>query len=366
MQRIVLTTGGTGGHIFPALAVAEEIQIRWPQAEIIFVGGEQGPERELVQKAGLDFVGLPVRGILGRGWRSWPAMWAMFRSFFKCRRILAAFQPEAVLGFGGYAGFIPVLLAYWKKIPCAVHEQNCRPGMTNKLLGKRVDRVFLTFPDQGQEFEQQKVHVTGNPVRRSFLELCSHEKHYVHDTEGRLLVLGGSQGARAINDAVIQALPGFKSMALRIMHVSGREDYDRVYRAYEQQGCDPRQVVAFQEDMAQAYDWADLLLCRAGASTLAELTVVGRPSILIPFPYAIHEHQLENARYMEQAGAAIVLEQSYLQDISLARVVGDLMLLPQKLQEMGLAAKSLGKPEASAHIVQEMQRILSESNRIEQ
>lgn len=358
MQRLILTTGGTGGHIFPALAVAEELLERFPDLKILFLGGKHGPEGKLATRAGLNFIGLPARGVLGRGWRSLPAILGLGRSILSCLRILIAFKPQLVIGFGGYAGFVPVLMACWRKIPCAVHEQNSLPGVTNKVLGKRVHKVFLTFPDQEGLFDPQKVRVTGNPVRKSLLALRNNEKRYVHNTKGRLLILGGSQGARAINDAVIKALPYFKSMDLQLMHISGKDDFARVSQAYAQQGLDPEQVVAFKQDMAEAYNWADLVICRAGASTLAELTVVGRPSILIPYPYAVHGHQLKNARYLERAGAAIVLEQDYLQEISLGSMVSDFLLLPHKLQEMGQAAKALGKPGAAAHIVDELQSML--------
>jgi UDP-N-acetylglucosamine--N-acetylmuramyl-(pentapeptide) pyrophosphoryl-undecaprenol N-acetylglucosamine transferase len=276
----------------------------------------------------------------------------------KCARIMKSFAPQAVVGFGGYAGFLPVLWASWKRIPCAVHEQNKQPGVTNKILGKRTDRVLLTYPDQEGLFDPGKVCLTGNPVRRSLLGLRDMQKHYLHNTGGHLLILGGSQGARAINDQIIKALPFFQSMGLQLMHITGQADLERVRQAYTEQGSDPSQAIAFQEDMAQAYAWADLVICRAGASTLAELTVVGRPSVLIPFPYATHGHQLENARYLENAGAAIVLEQSYLEDISLGSVVSDLMLLPKKLQQMGQAAKALGRPGAGARIVEEIQGML--------
>ncbi|MFP4213076.1 MAG: undecaprenyldiphospho-muramoylpentapeptide beta-N-acetylglucosaminyltransferase [Desulfohalobiaceae bacterium] len=358
MQRIILTTGGTGGHIFPALAVAEELRSRYPNCRILFIGGEHGPEKELATRAGLEFASLPVRGILGRGWKSLPALLAMGKGLLQCFRLLRSFAPQAVVGFGGYAGFLPVLLASWKKIPCAVHEQNKLPGVTNKILGRRADRVFLTYPDQEGLFQADRVRLTGNPVRRSLLGIRDTEKHYVHNTGGHLLILGGSQGARAINDQVLKALPYFKSIGLKLLHITGRADLDRVHQAYAEQGCDPEQAVAFQEDMAQAYAWADLVVCRAGASTLAELTVVGRPSILIPFPYATHGHQLDNARYLERQGAAIVLEQSYLQDICLGSVVSDLLLLPKKLQQMGQAARSLGKPGAGTAIVEEIQSML--------
>lgn len=348
-----MSTGGTGGHIFPALAVIEELRKRFPFIKILFLGGERGPEKEMAERAGVEFVGLPARGVLGKGMRSLRTVSWLARSIFRCLSIYRKFSPEVVIGFGSYAGFVPVLLATLKRIPSAVHEQNSKPGVTNKFLGSRVDRVFLSFPDDEGYFDAGKVMFTGNPVRSKFEEIRDKEKEYLGDTAGRLLVLGGSQGARAVNDAIIESLPAFKSGNIQIVHQAGEQDVDRVLRAYREQGM-PEEVYVFVEDMAGLFEWADLVVSRSGASTVAELTTAGRPSVLIPYPYAIQSHQLDNAKRLEEAGAAIVLEQSYLQDINLAGVVMDLLAVPQKLQEMGVRAKRLGSPGAARKIVDEL------------
>ena len=354
MQRVVVTTGGTGGHIFPALAVAQALQEEHAGIQVLFVGGDRGPEGRLAARAGLDFVGLPARGVLGRGIRSLGSLWWLSRSFFKCWLLFRSFKPQAVLGFGSYAGFVPVMLGAWMKLPTGVHEQNSQPGVTNRILGKRVDRVFLSFPDHKAYFDPAQVRVTGNPVRSELIALRDTEKTYAHKPKGQVLILGGSQGARAINEAVVKGLAGFKSQGIQLMHQTGEADLKWVSQAYRDCGMDDRNVFAFIDDMASAYAWAELAVCRAGASTLAELTVIGLPSILIPFPYAIHRHQLSNAKQLEDHGAAIVIEQSHLHEINLSRAVADLLNVPGRILSMGQAARKLGNPNAARDIVREM------------
>lgn len=354
MQRVVLSAGGTGGHIYPALAVADELRRVDSSCQLLFIGGTKGPERRLAEKEGLAFEALPVKGVLGTGIRSVGSMYSLARSLLRCRSIYRSFKPDMVLGFGSYAGFVPVLLASWQKIPCAIHEQNSQPGVTNRILGKRVDRVFVSFPDVQGFFQPEKTRITGNPVRSKLISLRQKEKSYVHQSLGHVLIVGGSQGARAINEAVMGSLSQFQTHAVRLMHQTGQADFERVKEAYQRHGFDDSLVLPFIDDMAGAYDWADLVVCRAGASTVAELTAIGRPSVLIPFPYAVHKHQLTNARLLENNGAAIVLEQSYLSEINLARVVSDVLAVPEKLQEMGAAARALGRPQAAAELVADL------------
>jgi UDP-N-acetylglucosamine--N-acetylmuramyl-(pentapeptide) pyrophosphoryl-undecaprenol N-acetylglucosamine transferase len=242
-------------------------------------------------------------------------------------------------------------------IPTAVHEQNSIPGVTNRILGKKVDTVFLSFPDEHGFFDPDRVVLTGNPVRESILNLRGVDEPKVHKGTKRMLVLGGSQGARAINDAVVQALPSFCAQGIQIWHQCGLADFPRIREAYAGHEECLERVDDFITDMAEAYSWADLVVCRAGASTIAELTVTGKPSILIPFPYATHDHQLNNAKHLESAGAAMVLVQSYLEEVNLARAVDDLFSLPGKLREMSRAAWHKGQPEAAANIVDELKKL---------
>jgi UDP-N-acetylglucosamine--N-acetylmuramyl-(pentapeptide) pyrophosphoryl-undecaprenol N-acetylglucosamine transferase len=360
MQRIVLTTGGTGGHIFPAISVAEEIRARHAGVEILFLGGDRGPERRIATEASIPFKGLPARGVLGRGLKSLLAVGWMSRSAFSSWSLLRSFKPDVVLGLGGYAGFIPTWVATLMGIPTAIHEQNSFPGVTNRILGRRVDRVLLSFPDGHGFFPRERIRITGNPVRRSIIELRHRNGHAGKGQQRKILILGGSQGAKAINDAVLQALPTFCTRNFKLWHQSGPADLERTRAGYEGYASCLERLDGFIGDMAEAYDWADLIVCRAGASTIAELTAVGRASILIPFPYATHDHQLSNAKQLEAVGAALVMVQSYLEEINLGRAADDLFSMSGKLQEMAGAARSLGQPEAAGAIVDELERLVGD------
>jgi UDP-N-acetylglucosamine--N-acetylmuramyl-(pentapeptide) pyrophosphoryl-undecaprenol N-acetylglucosamine transferase len=356
LKRVVITTGGTGGHIFPALAVAEKIREQNPDCKICFLGGESGPEAALARKAGLEFKGLPARGVLGRGIRSLATVFWLSQSLIKSFLFLRSFKPEVVIGFGGYAGFVPVLVARWMGLPTAVHEQNSLPGVTNRILGKRVDRVFLTFPDEHGFFPEDKVILSGNPIRGEIVSLAAKET-LSHAMGKRLLVLGGSQGARAINQAVTDCLSQLKTQGIEIWHQTGKRDFEEVNKVYARKYPQAK-VEPFIEDMAKAYAYADLVLCRSGATTLAELCAAAKPAILVPFPYATHNHQLTNAKVLERAGAAMVLVQSYLEEINLAQVIEDLLCAPDKLEKMARAARSLARPNAAEIIVEELCRLV--------
>lgn len=362
MKRIILTTGGTGGHIFPALAVAEEIRARHPEAEILFVGGAWGLEKELAEKAGLPFTGLKVRGLLGRGFKAVAGVFMLINAVFAARGIIKRFKPQVVLGLGGYAGFAPVMAAltpFTGRVPTALLEQNSVPGAANRLLGRWVKKIFLSLPDVKRMFRPERTVVTGNPVRASIRALAAMEPvERGPNDPGRLLILGGSQGAKAVNTAIIEALPRFAEAGLLIRHQTGKLDYDRVRQAYEEQGRDPEEVSAFIEDMAETYGWADLVVCRSGATTVAELAVAAKPSVLVPFPFATHNHQVFNGRVLEENGAALLIEQKDLEHRDLAGTVLELMDDPERLEAMGLAAMRTGHADAAARVVAELEELI--------
>jgi len=352
IQRLVVTTGGTGGHIFPALAVAAEVQRRNPEAQILFLGGN-GPEGALAAKAGLKFKALPASGVLGKGAKSLLSIIWVSRGVILATRALRRFQPEVVIGFGGYAGFCPVLAAALMRIPTAVHEQNSVPGVTNRVLGKLVKRVFVSFDDRLAAFPPVKVTRTGNPVRA---EICEAKRHEQNDRRN-LLVLGGSQGARAINDAVVAALPQLMAARVNILHQTGAADETRIRAAYEKAGADPTSVFGFIEGMSGAYAWADLALCRAGASTVFELAATGTPSVLVPFPFAAHDHQRVNARHLADLGAAVMVDQKDLSPGALAELTAGLLGDPAKLAAMSREAKTFARPEAASLIVDGLEEL---------
>lgn len=353
-MKAVLATGGTGGHIFPALAVAEELRRRDPSGDVLFVGSRSGREAELARQAGIPFHGLPARGVMGRGFKAAASLMLISISIVRAFFLLRRYRPDVVLGLGGYAGFAPVIAAKRLGIPTALHEQNSIPGLTNRVLGRRVDRVFLTLPDIHGHFEAARSVITGNPIRVSLLDAARERAAGERPVGKNILVFGGSQGARAINDLILGSLAQLKAQGFALWHQTGEADHQRVSEAYVREGMETDRVQVFIKDMGAAYNWCDLVICRAGASTLAELTAMGLPSILIPYPYATHDHQLHNAQHMERAEAALLLVQSCLGDIRLTRLLDDLFSTPNRLREMGRAARTLGRPDAASRIVDEL------------
>ncbi len=352
MKRAMVTTGGTGGHIFPALAVVDALRAMHPGLDVLFVGGE-GPEADLARKAGVNFRGLPVRGVLGKGLKAVPAVLRMGMSLFTALAVVRGFKPQVVAGFGGYAGFCPVLAARLLGVPTAVHEQNSVPGMTNRVLGRVVDKVLVSYPDETRAFPERKVVLTGNPVRPGIAGIVRTAPSRV--VPKKVLVLGGSQGARAVNRVVVTAWPRLAAAGVELWHQTGSSDYESVRNLYRG-GPDVR-VEPFITDMAAAYSWADLVIGRAGASTLAELACVGLPSVLVPFPHATHDHQRVNASVLECAGAALVILERDLNAQTLGDAVLAILENEQTLDAMGRAARAQAKPDAARAIAQELTRL---------
>lgn len=350
MKRLILTTGGTGGHIFPALAVAESVREMVPGCELLFVGGTKGPEGQWVSRAGIEFVALPAQGVVGRGLKSVATAWWLGRSLLKSWKLLRSYRPDAVLGLGGYAGFSCTLAASLMGIPTAIHEQNSVPGVTNRVLAKRVDRVLVSFKGMdAPAFTVPPAVLTGNPVRAEIRRLRDEPR-----VLGRnILVVGGSQGASALNRFMLRELDGLKNLGLGIWHQTGKDEFEAVKAAYAEKYPQAR-VEPFISDMHEAYRFADLVICRAGATTIAELTAAGKPSILVPFPYATHDHQLNNARSLEKAGAALVFQQRQLDELNLSAAVGDLFQMPETLARMARAARDMGIPDAGERVVREL------------
>lgn len=285
-------------------------QLRREGAELLFVGSQYGSEAKLAKQAGLEFRGLPVRGVLGRGLRSVGALWGLFRAVFMARAIVKDFRPDAVIGFGAYASFPSLVAAKFSGVPIAVHEQNAMPGLTNRMLAKLAKRVFLSLPDVTGAFDAKKSQLTGNPVREAIVE--SGKNAVGHPGTRRLLVMGGSQGAKAVNSVILASLERLTKAGIEIRHQTGSFDLERVLAGYRAHGVDASGVTPFIEDVAAAYQWADLVLCRAGATSVAELAVAGKPAVLVPFPYATHDHQTYNAQVMVDQGAALLVAEKDL------------------------------------------------------
>jgi UDP-N-acetylglucosamine--N-acetylmuramyl-(pentapeptide) pyrophosphoryl-undecaprenol N-acetylglucosamine transferase len=349
--RFIIATGGTGGHIFPALAVADELAARNPQATILFAGGS-GPEGDMARAHGLDFIELPARGIMGRGLSGMAGGLAWLgKGLPRALAAIRRFKPDAVIGFGGYASFCPVLAAALLGVPTAVHEQNSVPGVTNKVLGKVAKRIFLSFPDAKGAFPAAKTALTGNPVRADILAAGAARAEAAGRIPGkRVLVLGGSQGARPVNDGIIAALPRLLAGGVSLTHQTGKADFDRVRASYETANADPAQVRDFIADMGAEYFRADLAVCRAGATTVFEVAAAGVATIFVPFPQATHDHQTMNARAMADRGAARLLPQGELTGERLAAEVFDLLADTARLESMERAARAFARPHAASDI----------------
>jgi UDP-N-acetylglucosamine--N-acetylmuramyl-(pentapeptide) pyrophosphoryl-undecaprenol N-acetylglucosamine transferase len=348
-MRVIFAGGGTGGHLFPGLAVARELQQRDPMTEILFVGTEQGIEARVLPREGFKFETIPVRGLKGRGIRGLlDAVWGVPAGLLRSLAIIRNFRPDLIIGLGGYASG-PVLLAgRLRRFPCAIMEQNLRPGFTNKLLARFVDRVFTSYRESGAYFSGGKVLEMGNPVRWRKLPAVKPSGKFV------LLIFGGSAGAHRINLAVVDALRRLTDIAgeLQIIHQTGQADFAAIKAVYDSLPF-AAEVLPFIEKMDEAYASADLVLCRAGATTVAELTAFGKAAILVPYPYAIYDHQRWNAQALRDHGAAeMILDQELNGDLLAGRVrayVSD----RQRIAAMAAAARTMGRPEAAARIVDE-------------
>lgn len=351
MRKVILTTGGTGGHIFPALAVAEEIIRRFPKCSILFMGGQHGSEKELATRAGLEFVGLPVRGVLGRGIKALPALAGMSVAVIQAASHIGRFKPDVVVGFGGYAAFAGVTAAAMRRCPTAIHEQNSIPGVANRLLSRIARRVFLSMDDVTHSFPESKVRFTGNPVRARIVSAGFALPASSTRSERRLLVMGGSLGAKALNDMMLQSTPALQAAGISVWHQTGATDYERVAKAYAEAGLTDVRVEAFIDDVAAAYEWSDIVLCRAGATSIAELTAMGRPSVLVPFPFATHDHQLHNAAYLAAHDAAVLLEQKDITSTDVPMLLSSILHDNARLSRMSVASHQLGHPEAAAAVV---------------
>jgi len=348
-MRVILAGGGTGGHLFPGLAVAREFQRRNAMTEILFVGTEQGIEARVLRREGFKLEMIPVRGLKGRGVRGLlDALYGIPAGLWCSLRIIRKFRPDFVIGLGGYASGPFLIASRLKHIRCAIMEQNLRPGFTNKVLGRWVDRIFTSYRESSSYFPRSKVVETGNPVRWRTLPACAKADNFT------VLIFGGSGGAHRVNLAVIDALKRLTDVAsgLSLIHQTGATDFPVVKEAYGDLPFDA-EVVPFIEKMDEAYARADLVVCRAGATTIAELTAFGKAAILVPYPYAIYDHQRWNAKALADQGAAEVILDQELSGEKLAARLRAYMADRAQIQRMAQVARALGRPAAAVHIVDE-------------
>ena len=350
-MRIVIAAGGTGGHLYPAIAYAREFQRLDPNGHIRFIGSGKSLEEEILKKEGFMIDRIRTEGFVGRKLLERIRALALLpHSIWQSLKILRFQCADLVVGTGGYFS-LPVVLAAWAlRIPRVLLEPNAMPGFANRILGPFADNIFLAFESASEFFGRQKTQVIGTPVRKEFI---LENPPAMSPTVSHLLVFGGSQGAKAINSAVLEAM-AFSSMMreqLTITHQTGPTDFERVRSEYERLGI-AAEVRPFLFHMSQELSRADLVVCRSGASTLAELSAYGKVGILVPFPHATHQHQEKNARAVEAQGAARVITESHLTGSRLAEEIETFMRDPAKLHGMAKRSWELRKVHATEHMVQ--------------
>jgi len=347
-KSIMIMAGGTGGHVFPALAVAKELQ--QDGFDVVWLGTHKGLEAEVIPKNNIPIEWITIGGLRGKGIMTLlSAPFKLTVACWQARRAMAKWRPVLVLGMGGFVTGPGGFVAWLRRVPLLIHEQNAIAGLTNRLLSRFAVRVLQAFPNT---FPGRKIIDTGNPVRREIAAITEPKQRFAgRSGPTRLLVLGGSLGARALNETLPQALPMFADGGRpEVWHQTGKKMLDETNRAYQTAGVQAK-VVPFIHDMAEALAWADLVVCRAGALTLSELTAAGVGAILVPFPYAVDDHQTANAKHLAQAGAAVIFQQRDMTAKGLFEKLRELMQSRRQLLAMASAARSLAAPQATQTVV---------------
>ncbi len=346
-MRIIITTGGTGGHIFPALAFIEEIRTKNPSAHVLFVGAKYGMEEELCKKHNINFKAIEVQGFIGKGLKSVKAALLLLKGLFKAIKIIRDEKIDIVVGFGGYASAPSLLAAKALGKQIYFHEQNAFPGAVHRTFAVIAKKIFLAMPLAKNTFSEnilQKCMLVGNPVRKEITSLL--DLPIPQDSSSKkLLVLGGSLGAHSINRLIISLLEDLHKESIEITHQCGKSDYDFVKKAYENSPYSSSCVQPFISNMQDAYKNADFIIARAGASTIAELACASKASILIPFPHAAHNHQFHNAHALEEKQACLLLEEKRMykdnEIIDKTLLLNTILLLAQKGEQRYTLARNI-------------------------
>lgn len=364
--RVIISGGGTGGHIFPAVAIANAIKYKFPDAEILFVGAKGKMEMEKVPKAGYEIKGLWISGLqrkLTLQNLSFP--FKLISSLWNARKIIKKFKPDIAIGVGGYASGPLLQAAIWAKIPTLIHESNSYPGITNKILGKNVNTVCVAFPGMDKYFPIDKLVITGNPVRKEILKLEGKKKRgtdfFKLNPEGPVvLVIGGSQGALSINKAIDANLESFIAKGYQLIWQTGKGYDAKAQDRIKALNSNLLQSHAFIYDMDLAYAVADLVVSRAGAMSIAELTTVKKPSVLVPFPFAAEDHQTKNALTLVNYNAAKLVKDENTKD-SLFTEVDELLSNPDLLKRLSVNIEKLQVEDATETILLEVTKVMKRS-----
>lgn len=361
-KRFIISGGGTGGHIFPAVAIANEIKRREPEADILFVGALGKMEMEKVPAAGYRIVGLKIAGI--RRAFTLSNLMVPFRligALLKARGIIKEHKPNVVIGVGGYASSAVLYAAAQMGIPTLIQEQNSHAGITNKILGKRAKRICVAYEGMEKYFPKNRILLTGNPVRSEIVAQNTQREEAIKafglDYQLlTILIVGGSLGARSINQAIEESLPKLMQLNIQIIWQTGKGNADAAHKAAAAFGNKVK-VYEFIQRMDQAYAASDLVISRAGALAVSELCMVSKPAILVPFPFAAEDHQTSNAQALSNKGAAVLIPDAEVK-IMLYDAISELVKNPEKRSRMATAMASLAKPDATRHIVDEIFKLI--------
>ena len=358
VKTMMIAGGGTGGHIYPAIAIARAWQERDPSRRVVFVGTEKGLEKTIVPKAGFPLEFVSVGGLKGKGGLDLVRNLARLPvGFVQAWRVVGRYQPSIVLGVGGYSSGPVLAAAAMRGIPTMIHEQNAYPGLTNRMLAKIVRAVAVAFSDALPRLKRADGVVTGNPIRREFFD--AQRPASQPGAKKRLLIFGGSQGSRILNDTMTGALLFMARLKdqVEIVHQTGPNELEKVKKAYQSSPFPQTRVVAYLDPIVGEIAAADVVVSRAGAMTIGELAAIGRAAVLVPFAAATNNHQELNARVVEAAGGAVVITEKDLTPERLAAVVTEIISDPQRATRMGEASRTLAAPDASQKIVDFIEKI---------
>jgi len=357
--RVIISGGGTGGHIFPAISIAQAIMKRFPSTEILFVGAEGRMEMERVPEAGFEIVGLPVSGFYReRMWRNVKVLWKLQKSMFKAKRIVKDFKPHIAIGVGGYASGPLLKVASSRNIPILIQEQNSYPGVTNKLLAKKASVICVAYPGMEKYFPKERIVITGNPCRESILDDSSREeaaRYFNLDPNKKtILVLGGSLGAKTLNRSLQQSLSLIIDSGVQLIWQSGEFYFHELYLEIpNREGTEDVRLYAFLKRMDLAYKMADLVISRAGASSISELSLLGKPSILVPSPNVAEDHQTKNAMALVKNDAAILVPDDEAVDNLVVKAL-ETIFDKDKLLSLSQNILKLAQKDSANRIVDEM------------
>lgn len=364
-MNIIFTGGGTGGHLYPAISAARVLKEKYPDSKILFVGSRDGVEASLIPKEGFDIKFVTCSAFYKNPMKLAVGAAKILRGVASSLSVISSFKPDVVVGSGGYVSAPVTFAAFIKKIPVVLLEQNTLSGKTNRLIGKIAKKICISFEGSASEFPKGKTVFTGNPVRTDIVSAQrseSRKKLNIGEDRTCILITGASQGAKSINEAILDCAARWKDKKWTLLHLTGSKNFDEVKSAaedfFKQQHALDYRIIPFMDDISSAYAACDLVIARAGATTIAEITARGIPAVFVPYPYAAEDHQKKNALFLEKEGAGIVIEDSYLKD-KLASSVENLISDTSLTASMAEKSRRLGKPDAVFEILKVLESFKS-------